>query len=381
MAETKKSILILTSDAGFGHRSAANALKAAFEDKLHGEAEIKIDNPLQDPDLPELVRQLETGYDDMVTEDPTLYQLAYAATDAPMVAKLLQDVATTALNRTMKKVIRETRPDVVLLPYPTYTQAVLRALKAVDLVAPVDVVVTDLVGVHKMWFHTGAALTFAPTGHVYRQALDAGIDKTRVELTGLPVHPRFIKETRNAQTLRNVLGWDPDRMTALIVGSPRSGQTADIARLLDRSGLDLQIAAIAGGDEETFEELKAAYWRGMVHVYGRVHNMPEVMKASDFIICKAGGLIVTESLACGLPLILYEALPGQEVGNVRYVVESGAGVWSPGPIGVLATAYAWLAKGSKELEQCRTAAQRIGKPRAAYDVVDRVLRQISAAPS
>ncbi len=373
----KKNILILTSDAGFGHRSAANALKAAFEDKLNGYANIQIVNPIQDPDLPDLVKQIETGYDGIVTEDPTLYQLAYAATDAPVVAKLLQDVATTALNRTMKKIVIETKPDVILMPYPTYTQAVLRALEAVDHRVPVDVIVTDLIGVHKLWFHTGADITFVPTGHVYRQALDAGIDKTRVELTGLPVHPKFMKETRDPRTLRQALSWDQDKITGLIVGSPRSGQTAAIARLLDRSGLDLQVAAISGGDEEAFEELKATEWKGNVHIYGRTNNMPELMKASDFIICKAGGLIVTESLACGLPVILYEALPGQEVGNVRYVVESGAGVWSPGAIGVLATAYAWLTKGSKELEQCRHAAQRVGKPRAAYDIVDRVLRQIS----
>lgn len=372
----QKNILILTSDAGFGHRSAANAIKAALDERLGDSADVRIINPMQDPELPSLIKQLETGYDDVVTEDPTLYQLAYAATDAPMVAKLLQDVATTALNRTMKKIIGDTKPDAVILPYPTYVQAVLRAVEGLDKKVPVDVVVTDLVGVHNLWFHPGADIIFAPTGHVYRQALDLGIDKTKIELTGLPVHPKFSKETHRRKTLREHLGWDLDKTTALIVGSPRAGQTAAIARLLDRSGLDLQIVAISGGDDEVYEELKSTDWKGTVHIYGRITNMPEVMKASDFVVCKAGGLIVTEALACGLPLILYEALPGQEVGNVRYVVDSGAGVWSPGAIGVLATAYAWMTKGSNELEQCRRAAQRIGKPKAAYDIADRVIRQI-----
>jgi 1,2-diacylglycerol 3-beta-galactosyltransferase len=116
-----------------------------------------------------------------------------------------------------------------------------------------------------------------------------------------------------------------------------------------------------------------------VKTYGLVNNMPELMRASDFIVCKAGGLIVTEALACGLPLILHEALPGQEVGNVRYVVDNGAGVWSPGPIGVLTTAYAWLTGDETALAKCRRAAKHLGKPRAAYDIADWVCRQAEKA--
>ena len=112
-----------------------------------------------------------------------------------------------------------------------------------------------------------------------------------------------------------------------------------------------------------------------MHTYGFVDNMPEMLKAADFIICKAGGLIVSESLACGLPLILYEALPGQEVGNVKYVTEAGAGDWSPGPIGALTTCYSWFAGEGEIFKGRRAAARKIGKPRAAYDIAEWVMRQ------
>lgn len=376
MGAEKKSILIITGDAGFGHRSAAEAVRAALVHLTGDQFTVAVDNPLEDPDLPEVLRQIETGYDEMVTDDSTLYQLAYSATDAPVVAQLMQDVATTMYNRTMRKMVERWKPDVILTTYPAYTQATLRAVRDLGLPAPVDVVVTDLVSVHSLWFHKAAAQTFAPTGNVYRQALDQGLSKDQVQLTGLPVNPKIALETRDKQTIRKELGWDTEMVTGLIVGSARSEQTADIARLLDRSGLGIQIAAVAGGDQATEEELQATEWKGTVHTYGRVNNLPEMMHAADFIVCKAGGLITTESLACGLPLVLSEALPGQEVGNVKYVTEAGAGVWSPGPIGVLTTAFAWLTKDRSELEKCRTAAKRVGKPRAAFDVAERVLKQI-----
>ena len=371
-----KSILILTGDAGFGHRRAAEAVMTALADLIGSDCNLAIENPLLDADLPDLLKQIETGYDEMVTDDPTLYQLAYAATDAPVVAKLMQDIATTALNRVMRKIVARQTPDIIVTTYPAYIQAAIRITHEMNLSTPVDVIVTDLVNVHSLWFHAQAAQTFVPTGQVYRQALDQGLPKNQVQLTGLPVNPVIATEKRDKKTIRQALGWDTEMITALIVGSTRSGQTANIARLLDRSGLNLQIAAVAGGDQETEIALHNTEWKGKVHTYGLISNMPELMHAADFIVCKAGGLIVTESLACGLPLVLYEALPGQEVGNVRYVVESGAGVWSPGPIGVLTTAYAWLAGDGSELEKCRATAMRVGKPRSAYEVAEKVLNQI-----
>lgn len=372
----KYNILILTADAGFGHRRAAQALEAAFEDICGEQCQVRIGNPLHDPTIPDIVKMLETSYDTVVVEEPTLYKLAYSATDAPVVAQLLHRATTTVLNNTLTRWVKSFRPDAVLITHGAFTEAAISAAQKVGRRVPVDVIVTDLIDVHTMWFHQEADLTFVPTGHVYRQAFDNGLAKGRVRLSGLPVHPQFYKETRDRRTVREALGWDPEMTTVLVVGSARSRQTAAIAGLLDRSGLPLQIAVVAGGDPEAEERLRETEWHSRVHTYGLVRNMPELMHASDFIACKAGGLIVSESLACGLALILYEALPGQESGNVRYVVESGAGVWSPGPIGVLTAVYAWMSGGRSELDRHRAAARRVGKPRAAYDVVEAVLKQI-----
>ena len=43
------------------------------------------------------------------------------------------------------------------------------------------------------------------------------------------------------------------------------------------------------------------------------------------ILTKAGGLITSESLAAGLPMLLCDVLPGQEEGNAKVVEDGGAG--------------------------------------------------------
>jgi 1,2-diacylglycerol 3-beta-galactosyltransferase len=375
-------VLILTSDAGFGHRRAAQAIDAALTRRFGEDVETRIENPLDAPELPDILRMIETTYDGIVTDDAMLYQLAYNATDAPVVAGLMQRVATTVLDSTLTRYVEDFHPNVLVTTYPAYTYSMIRTARKMDRQIPVDVIVTDLIGVHSLWFHEKTDLTFVPTGGVLRQALDAGLGKDQLHLSGMPVHPRIAElQDRDPAELRRKLGWDVDMMTALIVGSSRTGQTMNITRLLDRSGLQLQLVAVGGGDPKLTRQLEQAEWRGSVHTYGLVENMAEMMRAADLIICKAGGLIVSEALASGLPLILFEALPGQEVGNVRYVVESGAGEWSPGAIGALTTVYAWLARDRTIFEQRSAAARRVGKPRAAYDVAEQIMHQAERAAS
>jgi hypothetical protein len=90
--------------------------------------------------------------------------------------------------------------------------------------------VTDLIGVHRLWFHKESAYTYVPTGHVYKQALNQGLAKERVRLTGLPVHPAFAREKRDMVPIRRELGWDTELTTALIVGSTRSRQVGPVIR-------------------------------------------------------------------------------------------------------------------------------------------------------
>lgn len=371
-----KQILIMVLDAGFGHRKAAEAVEAAINEVYGDQCRVNVVNPLQADDLPGLIKRMEQDYDTVVTDDPELFMLAYAATNAPVVARLIHDVTTTVLDQTITDLFRTYRPDLIVATHPAFAKAIMWASQKMQQPTPINVVVTDLTEVHSLWFNKNADLTFVPTDQVYQQALDHGLSEEKVFLSGLPVQPAIAHEKRDKAAIRKSLGWEVDLTTGLIVGSVRTGQTAAVTQLLDRSGLGLQLAAVAGGDQETEQELRATEWKGVTHVYGMVKNLPEMMHAADFIVCKAGGLIVSEALACGLPLILYEALPGQEIGNLQYVVDNGAGAWSPGAIGALTTAYAWLSGDQTELDKVRAAARRIGKPRAAYDIAEQIFNQI-----
>jgi len=116
---TAKTILILTADAGFGHRSAANAIAAALTEK-HPEARVEIVNPLDDRRAPILLRDSQSDYDRWVREAPELYRLGYTASDNFLPAALMDSALVMFLTDIMVDLLEEINSDVVVTTYPMF---------------------------------------------------------------------------------------------------------------------------------------------------------------------------------------------------------------------------------------------------------------------
>ncbi len=100
---------------------------------------------------------------------------------------------------------------------------------------------------------------------------------------------------------------------------------------------------------------------------GFVSVVPELMGAADMLITKAGTLTLCEGFLAGLPILIYDAIPGQEDGNVEYVTTAGAGAWCPTPDAVVKQAREW-ASNPAALVGLREASARLGQPDAAVEV-------------
>ena len=104
-------------------------------------------------------------------------------------------------------------------------------------------------------------------------------------------------------------------------------------------------------------------------MYGFTREMPQLMAASDVLLTKAGPGTLCEAYHVGLPVILYHCIPGQEEGNVRHVVNGGAGVWAPSP----AQAVEALTRMIEDpAARCRMAAASLSlaRPGAAREIAD-----------
>lgn len=371
MADPKR-ILILTADAGFGHRSAANAVSAALQEIFGERCHIEIANPLDDKRTPAVLRESQVDYDRLVREMPEVYKLRYEISDAPVSTAIMESVVTVMLFRVMQDILRQSSPDVILVTHPMYLAPTQAALAVEKMDVPFFAIITDLLSVHRMWFHSAADLILVPNENVKKQALELDIPAEKVQVTGIPVNPAFVREQRSPEQIRQELGWDPHMTTGLIVGSKRVKHLEEVLHVLNHSGLPLQLVVVAGGDDERYETLRNSEWHGVVHLYNFIESMPTLMCAADLMICKAGGLIVTESLACGLPMLIIDVTPGQEEGNAEYIVKNGAADLAETPLQALEHLCHWLIEDQALLRERAKAAQGLGFPRAAYTIADYV---------
>lgn len=376
----QKRILILTGDAGFGHRSAANAIAAGLLQNHGEECEIQILNPMDDRRAPFYLRDSGSDYDRLVRAAPELYKLGYDASDTEISSVLVESVLTVALFEILRDMIRELDPDAIVSTYPLYQAPLVSYFTLNHYYVPLTTVVTDLVTVHRLWFSPGVEMCLVPTSEVQALALNNGVAQNKIHVTGIPVSPDFAQKKRHKAELRRELGWDPRLPTVLAVGSRRVDQLIENLNVLNHFGRPLQVVAVAGKDEELYREMNLIDWHVPVHLYDFVTNMPDLMMASDAVVCKAGGLVVTESLAAGLPMLLVDVIPGQEEGNRDYVIEHGAGEMVDSPLQMMETLCHWMADGEKLLKERARNARRLGRPNSASDVAELVWRSALRGP-
>jgi UDP-N-acetylglucosamine:LPS N-acetylglucosamine transferase len=270
----------------------------------------------------------------------------------------------------LRDIIRKRQPDVIVCTYLFY-QGILSAVFASQKQhIPLVTIVTDLATVQPLWFHPAADLCLVPTQIVYDLAIKAGLRPEKVKITGIPVRTDLVKGNQDRTSLRRSLRWHPDLFTVLAIGSKRVEHLYDGLRELNHSGLPLQLVVVAGGADELYQRFQETEWHVETHCYNFVADMGTFMRAADCVLSKAGGLTVSEGLACGLPLILIDVIPGQETGNADLVVSSDAGKLAREPVEVLETVCHWLQNGKEYYLQQAQNACRIGHPRAAYEVAD-----------
>jgi 1,2-diacylglycerol 3-beta-galactosyltransferase len=366
---TPRRILILTADAGFGHRSCANAIAAAVQQRYGETASVAVVNPLDDPLTPYLLRRNQTDYDRFVQAAPQLYDLGYQASDWTVPVSLAEGGLIVTLHRTLREILDSHRPEVIVSTHPYYQAPLSGVFALTGEYVPVLTVVTDLASVHSLWFHEDVDRLLAPTDIVAQRALDAGFPATRIEVTGLPVNPAFADPPDKA-TARRTLGWEEDRLTILFSGSKRSRKVLPASLAVNHSVLPLQLVLVAGGDETLRRRWLETEWLVPAHVHGFAKNMSELMMASDVIACKAGGLSVSEALAAGLPLIITEVIAGQETGNAELVEREEAGESLARPDDALDVILRWLDRDATILRMRAANARRVGRPEAALRVAE-----------
>lgn len=372
------NILILSASTGGGHNRASNALKAyisAHDDTSNIEIvdTLKYCSALLD-------KTVTIGYKTLAKNAPELYGTFYKKSDKESPISDLVHTAMTQFAKKLLPLIEDKKPDIVVTCHP-FASSMMSILKAsYNISIPVVSIITDYMP-HRAYLgdHIDAYIT-ASKDTADNLAKKYNVDNRRIYPLGMPIFQSFYKRDKDkeSETLDR-LGFSHNIPTVLIMAG--SFGVTDILKIYENLvelDVDYQIIVITGKNHKLYDAFEKMLSRDVkefeTHDYSQlfstmsdaniaklifehsgqlrrelnskltktfrrstekskptklfyfVDNVEDYMHISDLIITKPGGLTTSESLACGLPMAVFKAFPGQEAQNADFLVDKQAAI-------------------------------------------------------
>jgi len=240
---------------------------------------------------------------------------------------------------------------------------------------PFVTVVTDLGDAHSTWFEKKVSRIFVPSAKVKEIATRRGLKADQIIEHGLPIRQSFWKRSRSKRATRKALGLKNVPTALLMGGGDGVGNLVEIAtdvinKLSEASNKRTQVIVVTGHNKKMFNKLESKRWPDNVNVVikGFCGNIHDYMTSADCLVTKAGPGTIAEAMANGLPVILSSYLPGQEFGNLGFVVEGGFG-YSISNSKLIASKLSQLFfEDPHVLETMSTRAKDLARPRATMEI-------------
>jgi len=323
-----KRILFLISDTGGGHRSGALAIGAALDEiETPNRFDWRIEDIGNHCGFP--LSQLGPAYSAALRFAPPVYGALFYATNGRRRFRSLVRVCEPLYRERLRDVFLSYRPDVIVSVHPLLNHAAVRARADARLHVPIITVVTDLGRVHESWLSPRVDAVVVPAQEVLQRAIERAIPRDHLFKLGHPVHPKFEDVTASREAIRSRLGLPQDATVALLMaGGEGGGKLFPTTLALARSRIPLDLVVVCGRNaalQRKLEELAPAL-PTPVTVLGFRDDVPELMRASDLLVTKAGPGAIAEASVSELPVVIYDYIPGQERGNLQYVRSNGIGI-------------------------------------------------------
>lgn len=356
-------VLILSAGVGSGHNSAAAAVQQACDARTDI-AEVQVLDVLQVSSV--LYRALlGKGYFLLVEDVPWLVDWGYDISNPPFRRRVPIDPWTQANAVPVIGAIRRFRPTAIVCTHFLPAQLLASLLLRGVIDARTAVVTTDY-DFQGLWLPGAFHALFVAREEGREELMALGLPPDRVAATGIPIAKQL-----DAPRVRDA-GEPP--MLLISAGATGGDYAVSVVRQTMHMRSSFTATVVCGrndGLRQRMEELVAPAG-DRYSVVGFTEQMPELLRRADLFVGKPGGLSASECMAAGLPMVLVNPIPGQEVRNGDYLMEQGAAVRCNS-----AATIGWkideVLREPGRLQRMQAAARRLGRPDAAADVLTGLL--------
>lgn len=313
-----QKILFISMSAGAGHKRAAEALFLSCLQK-HPDIETRhID--LLDYSSWFFKKTTASLYHFVAQYLPPLYSLAYKSSDYSIFAKMLDKFSTLLEinNLRLRDFIKEYSPDLIIATHFLVPTVIKTTLKNI----PLDMVITDY-GLHELWLAPNVRNFYVATSDMAELLKQRGLSSFA---TGLPVHPEFLKE-KNTEFLKAKFNLNLDSQTILLMsgGFGLKNQSPLIKKIVANFPQTNLVVISGKGNDTLYQEYKQIKTpiNFNYQIIKFTTDVDELIRVSDIVITKPGGITMTECVYLNKKVILTDPIPGQEEINEKYFTTRG----------------------------------------------------------
>ena len=284
-------ILILSSNFGSGHYSAAQAIKEECLNKGHRVYIYDVVEVL----YPKEAKYIYEVFRKVICKNSQIYNLLNN-----IGRKQYQNPKKS---KKLHKLIREINPDLIISTW----SGCGRKLGRIEI--PVHIYITD-VTVHEGWLYPDASIYWVANNDVANALLKLNVAPEKIRIYGIPVKEEFRKlqdkltmcQNKHLLIMGGGLGIIP-WLDELLIG------------LKDIEGL--KITVITGKNKELYKKVKRNF--DNVEVLAYTNEMPKYIWEADYVISKPGGVSLFESIYATTPYIAMYPVYKQEIANAEYI--------------------------------------------------------------
>ncbi|HSK73748.1 MAG TPA: glycosyltransferase [Pyrinomonadaceae bacterium] len=379
MQQNAPKILIISSDTGGGHRSAAQAIAEGVQKFWKGESiAVRVIKAVEESH--HITGKLVNFYNWVLRHKQGWMKYVYWAMN-----RFRPETREFFYRRCfgyVKGQFEKWCPHIIVSVHPLTQHFFARILKELNLAEqiPLVTVVTDpCYGFWKGWACDDVSLYLVANEDARRQLIDYGISPEKIKISGMPIHPKFHEVNEiDAQNARTAFGLDPEKFTVFVnAGWVGGGNIPKIFREFARGDLDVQAIFLAGKNEELKLEAEeiAKTAKFPIKVIGYSDEIEKIMQSANVMISKLGGLTTFEALACRLPIIADATTPPmpQEAGTVSLIAKRGAGILLEKTSDIVPTIQS-LVSDSKKYAEMKAATVSLAIPNSTQNII----REITA---
>jgi processive 1,2-diacylglycerol beta-glucosyltransferase len=366
----KEKILILSSNYGEGHKQAAKAIYEETQKEDLNQMEcLDVDfmaliHPVMNPVYRSLFLK-------SVSKVPSVYGYIYYKTS---MSKLFNEFSKLLLVHSLRvmKLIKEYQPDVIVSTFPL-ASACISTLKSIGMTqAALITVITDHSN-HRLWVHDHTNHYIVGSDYVKKFLLQQSVPSSNISVTGIPIHSEYHNKS-SMNRLKEKYGLDADKPVVLLMGGAYGVFGKQLSSVLNRiKTTEFQFIVICGHNQKLFDELSnQVQLLKNIKVIGFTHDVYEFMSIADLLITKPGGLTISEAIANECPLLLFNAIPGQEEENAKYLIENGVAAMVPSKNDLLDSVLSLMSNPEK-LQDMKRKMVSIQKKHAASEALSVII--------